>query len=331
MTSEAARERVPIASDALAVLMPLYLRLDADGIILAVGPTLAKIDDNLVGQDFLDRFDVIRPRGIVRVQELRAALARAVHIRVRSPRGPNVGLRCVAMPVGDDESGLLVNCSFGMQVADAVVAYDLTHHDFAPTDLAVEMLYLVEGRKAAEKEARQLIARLEQSRIEAEKRSLTDELTGLANRRAFDREVIKLVDSGQPFAVLAIDLDHFKAVNDQYGHTVGDAVLRVAAQRLRTCLRESDFVARIGGDEFLAILRDVGDASLPVTVGERLVERLKEPIMVEGVTCHIAASVGIANEAGLTQEAAQTLMARADEALYRSKRSGRGLVTVSAD
>ncbi|HSG35119.1 MAG TPA: GGDEF domain-containing protein, partial [Sphingomonadaceae bacterium] len=260
---------------------------------------------------------------------LQGALGRALHIRHQT--APASTMRCAAIALGDGENALFINCSFGIQVADAVAAHDLTHTDFAATDLAVEMLYLTEARKATENEARQLIARLEESRIEAERRSLTDDLTGLPNRRAFDREVMKLVDSGHPFAILAIDLDHFKSVNDRHGHSVGDAVLKIAAERLRSTLRARDFIARIGGDEFLAILHDVGNEKLPFTVGERLVERLKDPMIVEGVTCQIAASVGIAKDAGLTQEAATRLMARADQALYESKRAGRGLVTLSED
>lgn len=159
------------------------------------------------------------------------------------------------------------------------------------------------------------------------KLSLHDTLTGLTNRR-FLRENEKHLlaaakRSGKQLAVLAVDLDDFKAVNDRFGHAAGDEVLAVSAARMKQLLRESDVIARFGGDEFVIVLGQVDNAAAAREVAGRLVESLCRPIpLAGGETARIGASVGIAMcRAG--SETLNDLLSKADAALYAAKRDGK--------
>jgi len=153
-----------------------------------------------------------------------------------------------------------------------------------------------------------------------------DELSLLPNRRTFDvkleQELAKLERSGTGLAVMLIDLDRFKAVNDTYGHTAGDELIRQVAERLSKVIRGGDIVARIGGDEF-GIIQTHGQ--LPtgcVALGERILESLTEPFIIMGVTTTIGCSIGIAL-APQDAHDRESLLRLADTALYQSKNGGR--------
>ena len=148
-----------------------------------------------------------------------------------------------------------------------------------------------------------------------------DALTGVANRAEFRERLAKALAIGEPdVAVAFCDLDDFKPINDNFGHHVGDEVLVEVADRLRACLRTGDELARVGGDEFTVLLRNVPDEQAARHVAERLLSALQPPFEVEGDTVDIGLSVGIA----LTQPgtAVDDLIDRADDALYRVKRAG---------
>ncbi|HEX5726278.1 MAG TPA: GGDEF domain-containing protein, partial [Longimicrobiaceae bacterium] len=162
--------------------------------------------------------------------------------------------------------------------------------------------------------------------------ALTDELTGLPNRRHLWRvagdQVRAARRQGAGFAVLAMDIDRFKAINDSYGHDAGDAVLRRVAEGVRASLREVDTVGRVGGEEFVAILPGAGTAAA-TEVAERLrasVEGLDFSDLHPAlrVTLSVGATVWRAEDAGV----AATLK-RADESLYRAKSLGRNRVEVA--
>ena len=124
-------------------------------------------------------------------------------------------------------------------------------------------------------------------------------------------------------AVLAVDLDEFKAVNDRYGHAAGDAVLVTSAERMKRLLRESDVIARFGGDEFVIVLGQVDNAEAAREVASRVVESLSQPMpLAAGGTAHIGASVGIAMCCA-GRETLNDLLKRADAALYAAKRDGK--------
>jgi diguanylate cyclase (GGDEF)-like protein/PAS domain S-box-containing protein len=154
-----------------------------------------------------------------------------------------------------------------------------------------------------------------------------DPLTKLANRNRFQEEMdraLKRAERGERFAVLCLDLDHFKQVNDTLGHAIGDQLLISAAQRIEACVRKTDTVARIGGDEF-AIVQSGGELPIGSTsLAARLIESISKPYLIDGHQLAIGTSVGIAiaPEDGNDPE---TLLKNADLALYRAKTDGRGV------
>jgi diguanylate cyclase (GGDEF)-like protein/PAS domain S-box-containing protein len=154
-----------------------------------------------------------------------------------------------------------------------------------------------------------------------------DALTGLANRAVFVealQHAIRAAKRGEKsFALLYIDLDHFKDVNDTLGHPVGDRLLRAVAERLGTSVRESDTVARFGGDEFAVIAANLADPADAAILAEKLVTAFGEPFLVQGSEIHTGASIGIAPYGAQTPDA-ETLLSHADVALYRAKSEGRG-------
>jgi diguanylate cyclase (GGDEF)-like protein len=153
-----------------------------------------------------------------------------------------------------------------------------------------------------------------------------DELTGLPNRHMFMdrlRQEIKKADRGGAFlALVFLDLDHFKEVNDQFGHATGDALLVQAARRIGACVRGSDTLARLGGDEFTVILAGIDHAGSVERIAQALVASLAHPFELGGEKVFISASAGVAlypPDAADVDE----LLGRADQAMYASKKAGR--------
>lgn len=153
-----------------------------------------------------------------------------------------------------------------------------------------------------------------------------DELTGLANRSLlYDRLQHALVQSkrgGSLMAVLFLDLDHFKDINDKHGHDAGDHVLKEAAERLTYCVREGDTLSRLGGDEFVAILRNISDAKVPAQIASRMVNVLGKPFLFEKDELHVTTSVGISISPNDGDEVTE-LLKNADIAMYWAKGQGR--------
>ncbi|WP_150911487.1 putative bifunctional diguanylate cyclase/phosphodiesterase [Marinobacter halotolerans] len=156
-----------------------------------------------------------------------------------------------------------------------------------------------------------------------------DLLTRLPNRRLFmDRLSQHAAHSdrtGDPFALLFIDLDHFKTINDTLGHEAGDALLKVIAERVSACVRQTDTVARIGGDEFTVLLLDTGDRELIEAIADNILGELKRPFQLGEEKVTISGSIGITlfpGDAGTAQQ----LLSDADQAMYLAKHSGRNRV-----
>ncbi|TGD70839.1 MEKHLA domain-containing protein [Mangrovimicrobium sediminis] len=152
-----------------------------------------------------------------------------------------------------------------------------------------------------------------------------DALTGLPNRRLFDIRLGEFMartrNSGKPFALIYMDLNKFKQVNDTLGHDAGDAVLVHAAKQIRGSIRSEDFAARFGGDEFLVLLGDVKGSREARLVAEKLMENLRQPLQYAGRELSICASVGIAVHSR-PGESGKELIQRADQALYQAKDRG---------
>ena len=311
---------------ALARLMPMYLALDAGGIITAIGPTLAQLIPGLtpVGQLFQAVLQVLRPAEIDNVADLTACAGDRLHMIVRA--APDVSLRGLAVPL--QGGGLFINLSFGIGVIDAVRQHALTDADFAPTDLTVEMLYLVEAKSAVMAELRNLNLRLQSAKKAAEEQALSDTLTGLRNRRALDSALGGLIERDVGFGLMHIDLDYFKQVNDTRGHAAGDQVLRAVACVLLAETRAHDIVARVGGDEFVVALPGLSDVAQLTRIAGRIIEALTRPIDFEGSPCRISASIGVTVSTHYDRPDADRMLSDADHALYASKHAGRGQAQV---
>jgi two-component system cell cycle response regulator len=165
--------------------------------------------------------------------------------------------------------------------------------------------------------------------------ALTDPLTGLYNRRYMESHVTSLVEQalarGKPLALLVVDIDYFKAVNDVHGHDAGDDVLREFATRVKKSIRGIDLACRYGGEEFVIVMPET-DMAVAAIVAERIRRRIAgEPFSIRAgaAALDVTISVGLAALAGVADTAAQILK-RADQALYRAKRDGRNRVVADA-
>jgi diguanylate cyclase (GGDEF)-like protein/PAS domain S-box-containing protein len=182
------------------------------------------------------------------------------------------------------------------------------------------MVIDVTERKAAEDKIAQL--------------ARTDGLTGLANRATFIERIRQAFSASKrgasPFAILYLDLDHFKAVNDTLGHATGDQLLREVGDRLRGCTRESDTVARLGGDEFAILQMDVNEPAQAGSLAAMLQKSITRPYLIDGNDLRVTVSIGIcAYDSGSTGPDA--MLAQADLALYRSKDEGRNRYRFHSD
>ncbi|MGI5133035.1 bifunctional diguanylate cyclase/phosphodiesterase [Pseudonocardia sp. CA-107938] len=170
---------------------------------------------------------------------------------------------------------------------------------------------------------------LEEAQLQLQRLALYDPLTGLANRTLLrdriDAAVARAERTGAGAAVLVLDLDGFKAVNDSFGHAVGDLLLTEVARRLRSSLRATDTVARLGGDEFALVIVDAS-AEQVLAVAERIRSDLQTPVLVDGHSCWVSASIGVCFPTrGMDADA---LLRDADTAMYAAKSGSRGGVQI---
>ena len=164
--------------------------------------------------------------------------------------------------------------------------------------------------------------------LELRRQARHDALTGLANRKLLEERLEhafhrRNTDGG--LAVLFIDIDDFKTINDSLGHPAGDTLLVEAASRIQSCVRQGDTVARFGGDEFAVILEDVTDSDGAFCLAQRIHETLIGPISVDGQDLVVTASIGVATDMGRTIEP-DVLLRNADTAMYLAKYNGKGQV-----
>jgi diguanylate cyclase (GGDEF)-like protein len=238
-------------------------------------------------------------------------MAAVSQARVRAPLVP------VVVAVDSDDEALALRAvevgARGYLVKSAVTPGSLTwslHHAMRNQRMFLEL-------NIARERARQL--------------ATYDQLTGFANRALFQDRLEQAVASArrnrQRLAVLFVDLDDFKRVNDTLGHLAGDALLRLAAQRIGSCLRKSDTGARLGGDEFAILVTNLAEEDDALRVAEKVRALLREPLAVKNGERHaVSASIGIASfprDAGSAEE----LLKRADSAMYRAKAAGRDRVS----
>jgi len=150
-----------------------------------------------------------------------------------------------------------------------------------------------------------------------------DTLTGLSNRSNFLKTAeeylsIAIINNSK-FAIMFIDLDHFKSINDIYGHQVGDELLKIVSKRIKSIIKKSDLAARIGGDEFLILLKDV-DIDQIASISNRILISISESIIINNIYCKIGASIGVS----IFPEDGNTifnLISKSDEEMYKNKKT----------
>ncbi|MDB4938674.1 MAG: diguanylate cyclase [Labilithrix sp.] len=238
---------------------------------------------------------------------------------------------CSVYADGDDarSQGTVLATKDGRHLATGLTQ-SAVHDDAGKLIATVRIMRDVSERNRIERELRLANGALERSRAAFEELAIRDELTGLYNRRELSRrlemETSRALRTLRPFSFLLLDVDHFKSVNDRYGHSAGDEVLRRVSLLIEGELRITDTAARYGGEEIAVILPDTS-AEHATAVAQRLRERLEaEPIAIgSGAPITVTASFGVAT---LACDAAspQAVFAAADEALYEAKATGRNRV-----
>lgn len=309
------------ARDLLASLRPLHLCIGSTGHIRSAGRGFAKLcESGLEGARFLEAFEVLQPSGVTDMSGVRTVCGHSLRLRLRHV--PDIVLR--GMVLDDEAGGLIIDLSFGIAVVDAVRKFDLTAQDFAPSDLAVELLFLQEAKSSAMAASFSLNTRLDGARLAAETDALTDGLTGLHNRRALDTAMMRLGQSQTEYTVLHMDLDLFKKVNDTLGHSVGDEVLRRVAAIMRRHTRKNDLLIRAGGDEFVIVCPSLTSHARLTELSTVLIAEISEPVRIDGHDVAISASIGIGISNQIEESKPDEINIIADVALYAAKRSGRG-------
>jgi diguanylate cyclase (GGDEF)-like protein len=187
--------------------------------------------------------------------------------------------------------------------------------------------YLVKGKLDRELLVRSMQYSIERKRyqVQIEHQANYDALTGLPNRTLLHdrlRQAVFAQRSMRAIAVVFIDLDHFKFVNDSLGHGAGDELLKQMAERLRQVLRDGDTVARLGGDEFVLILNDQNNEEIVFRAMQRIIARMNEPMLIEGKELYVTCSAGISLHPQDGPDV-DTLLKNADVAMYRAKEAGR--------
>ncbi len=219
-----------------------------------------------------------------------------------------------------DIAGLIAERGFA-QFESCAIAAD---GHAVPIDVAA-LSVRFEGGPAIVAAARDITERKEHEAA-FQRMAFYDELTGIANRALFlDRLRVALAQSarsGRPVAVLFMDLDHFKQVNDSYGHTIGDEALRAVASRLAVNMRDGDTLARLGGDEFTFVLPDIESRENAEKAAAKFLSVFRQPFDLAGQPVRLTASIGISVVVG-SEVSVEEALARADAAMYRSKEDGR--------
>ncbi|WP_408594071.1 GGDEF domain-containing protein [Paracoccus marcusii] len=318
---------------ALGQLLPMHLWLSACGKVLSVGPTLSKLIPDLA-DGLADRLVSGRAgQGPCPLQAIRTAVEHRRRLFLRVVQSRDLVLRGHGVQV--DDGTLLVNLGFGIGLHRAIRAAGLTDDDFAPSELAMELLFLHEANRGVLTELSRFNTQLAQSRELALLQAQTDPLTGLQNRRGLEialslslRTADFADEVAHPFAIAHLDLDHFKQVNDQLGHQAGDDLLRAVGAVLRSHIRKADTAARIGGDEFVLILRGMTSRAALQQLADRIIVAIRALSPPELTDLQVSASLGILVWHPGGPDQPEQVLAMADKALYLSKGAGRGRATI---
>lgn len=222
----------------------------------------------------------------------------------------------------------------GLPAANDRAAIEFTAHRYDGNELPVEVRVkklVIEGRERRSLFIHDITERQQLERLRNQQ-AREDVLTKLPNRRALDERLPEAMArtrrSQQPLAVLFMDLDGFKAINDAHGHAKGDDLLRVIAKKLVKTIRETDYIARWAGDEFVVLL----EGSEPTAIEQlanKLVKVVEEPMIAGDAALNVSVSIGVALYLPASAETANELLKRADVAMYEAKRSGKAQVRIA--
>lgn len=292
----ASEVRIDMSRNAMSEAADLFWQTDRSGIITGAGGRMmtSLIPDmsEIVGQHYLKTV-ALQPHEMTKML---AALTNGtaysdIHSRFTAKDGKIHIISLSGTPRYDDDGNVVGYFGLGTDVTERVAAQE-------------ELKFLAEH----------------------------DPLTGLANRRAFETRMNCLLTSDEleSFAIVAIDLDGFKAVNDTHGHGVGDLLLRGVADRIRQSTRSTDWAARMGGDEFVFVAEEVRSTEGAAALARRLIEAISEPYVVKDKILTIGASAGV-SLAGDPRPVAADLIKQADEALYDAKAAGKGCFRFHSD
>lgn len=224
-------------------------------------------------------------------------------------------------------AGLIIGLT-GHQPTFSARAFDLGADDVVSDLTGPAELALRAERLAHSKQHRDALRKKVRDGL---RMAITDPLTGVNNRRYATQRLTQICESGAPFAVLMLDLDHFKRINDIHGHGVGDKVLATIARALRNNLRESDLLARIGGEEFLVALPGAVPEQAVATAERlrRVIDRIRLVAPETGAAVRVTASIGLTHSVDALGQSVEALLACADRALYKAKLDGRNMVSVA--
>ena len=315
-----------LTREALDRLMPMHLCVADCGLVHFAGPTMAKV----MPTDARDITDIFADASGFGPGHVAGAIAAAVPgqrlaLRLRHQR--KLVLRGHIVTAG--AASLLMDFGFGVSLSEAVATFGLTEADFAPSELVLEFMFLQEANRAIRQELSRFNRHLMLAREDARREAHTDALTGLLNRRGLHEAMRNTLDrqvKSQDFALVHLDLDNFKQVNDRLGHGAGDRLLVDTARILGRAVRIGDLVARIGGDEFVLILRGVWTRQSLQHLACRIIRGI-EASSPSG--CAVSASLGVVLSAGYGDDAFARMLEDADAALYQSKGDGKGRLTIA--
>ncbi len=312
-----------LEQDTLNRLMPMHMQVSSEGVIKYIGPTLFKITGSILNRRVFDVIHLHRPQVEFSLHNFSDLIGQNLHVHIIGSKGAHESLQAMIEPLNDD--GWIMYFSLGYKILDHVTRHGLTANDFAPGDPTVEMLFIVEAHTSVLSESARLNSKLDAAREKAQAQAETDKLTGLYNRRAFERilQGLFLEYPEKPFGLMNIDLDFFKEVNDVNGHAAGDHVLQNVAQILREKVRQGDAVARVGGDEFMIAFPDCADVGILHSIAQRIIAAVEQPIRYNHTHCNISASIGMTHSDLYDRLDPTEMLHDADEALYSSKRAGR--------